>query len=205
MNVSIDQFRASIGLFNNLANFSKSTVTNVSLTNCVIDVILLFCTSEYLFLIVFLLIIISGDIHPNPGPSNDNSKTLSICHWNLNSLWVDSFAKLNHIAAFLTVKKFDIFCVSESFLDSSISDDDPRLAIQGYTLLRKDFPADSRRGGVCLYYNNHLPLVHRPDLTTLDECIICELRSGSRRTFVITLYRSPSQSSEEFSLFKMKR
>ena len=42
MNVSIDQFRASIGLFNNVAKFSKSAITNLSLTNCVIDVFFTF-------------------------------------------------------------------------------------------------------------------------------------------------------------------
>ena len=144
----------------------------------------------------------SWDIETNPGPDKSKKKSLSICHWNLNSMWVENFSKLTQISAFLNVYDFDIFCLSETFLDSSIADDDQRLKIDGYDLHRCDHPSNSRRGGVCLYYKSHLSLVRRSDLTDLNECLVCEVRCGSKRSFITLLYRSPSQDGENFMLFK---
>ena len=39
------------------------------------------------------------------------------------------------------------------------------------------------------------PLRPRPDLTTLDECLVCEIQNGFKRFFLTVLYRSPSQSN----------
>ena len=44
----------------------------------------------------------------------------------------------------------------------------------------------------------------RYDLTNLNECIVCEIRNGSKRLFLTLLYRSPSQDFDEFTLFKRK-
>ena len=54
------------------------------------------------------LILLSGDIESNPGP-REKENTLSVCHWNLNSVWVDNFSKIAQITAFLSVHNFDIF------------------------------------------------------------------------------------------------
>ena len=49
-----------------------------------------------------------------------------------------------------------------------------------------------------------LPLALRPDLTSLDECLVCEIHNGSKRFFLAFLYCSPSQSIEQFSFFKQR-
>ena len=100
-----------------------------------------------------------------------------------NSIWVEGFSKLSQISAFLNIHQFDIFCLTETFLDSSISSEDPRLAIEGYKLFRCDHPSNLRKGGVCLYFKDHLPLALRPDLTTLDEFLVCEIQNGFKRFF----------------------
>ena len=144
----------------------------------------------------------SWDIEANPGPGEWRS-SFSVCHWNLNSIWVEDFSKLSQISAFLNVHQFDIFCLTETFLDSTISSEDPRLAIEGYKLFRCDHPSNLRRGGVCLYFKDYLPLVIRPNLTALVECLVCEIQNGSK-CFLTVLYRSPGQSIEQFSLFKQR-
>ena len=68
--------------------------------------------------------------------------------------------------------------------------------------MRCDHPSDSRKGGVCVYYKNYLPLIERPDITCLNECSVCELRFGNKKCFITLLYRSPSQTPDEFSVFK---
>ena len=104
---------------------------------------------------------------------------MSVCHWNLNCIWVEDFSKLPQIAAFLDVHQFDIYCLIETFVDSSVSSEDPRLAIEGCKLFRCDHPSNLRRGGVSLYFKDHLLLTIRTNLTTLDECLVCEIQNGS--------------------------
>ena len=50
--------------------------------------------------------------------------------------------------------KFDIICLSETYLDSNTLLDDDDLEISGYTLVYSDHPSNTKRGGVCLYYKN---------------------------------------------------
>ena len=62
-------------------------------------------------------------------------------------------------------------------------------------------PANTRRGGVGLFYKNSLPAVIRNDLS-FDESIVVELKFG-RTYFFTVLYRSPAfdHSSRNFKAF----
>ena len=104
----------------------------------------------------------------------------------------------------LEFKQYLVFCLIETFSDSSISSEDLRLAIEGYKFFRFDHPCNLRRCAVCLYFKAHLPLAIRPNLITLDECLVCEIQNGTKRLFITVLCRSPSQSIEQFSLFKQR-
>ena len=64
-----------------------------------------------------------------------------------------------------------------------------------------DHPSNANRGGVCIYYKHHLPIIKRNDLCQLHECLISELRIGKKKCFFTCLYRSPSQMSDEFEDF----
>ena len=63
----------------------------------------------------------SGDIEGNPGPKPNSCEYLSICHWNLNSISLHSLIKLPLLRAYISINKIDIICLSETYLDSSIS------------------------------------------------------------------------------------
>ena len=54
--------------------------------------------------------------------------------------------------------KSDNVCLSETYLNSGFPLDDYNLEIPGYIMIRIDHPANSKRGGVCMYYKNCLPL-----------------------------------------------
>ena len=82
----------------------------------------------------------------------------SICHWNLKSLIAHSFAKVPLSTACLLVNKFDIVCLSETFLNLEILTDDENLQIPGYIITRADHPSNTKRGGVCVYNKTSLPL-----------------------------------------------
>ena len=51
-----------------------------------------------------------------------------------------------------------MLCISETHLDSSISNDDTTLSLPGYNLARSDHPDNVKKGDVCLYYKEKLSL-----------------------------------------------
>ena len=67
--------------------------------------------------------------------------------------------------------------------------------------MRADHQSNTKGGGVCIYYKDHLPIIKRNDLCQLHECLVTELRIGKKKCFFTCLYRSPSQTSEEFEDF----
>ena len=95
----------------------------------------------------------------NPGPTKKPSSwfNFSICHWNLNNLISHNCEKVNLLEAYNAVNKFDIICLSESFLDSSILTENNNLKINGYKMVRADHPNNVKRGGVCAYVRETLP------------------------------------------------
>ena len=99
---------------------------------------------------------------------------------------------------------YDIICLSETFLNSSVQTNNDRISIDGYNLIRADPPSDSKRGGVCIYYKEHIPLIKRDDICALDNCLVTEIRSHGEKCFLICVYRSPRQNRDEFEDFCTK-
>ena len=66
--------------------------------------------------------------------------------------------------------------------------------------VRSDHPSNTKRGGVCLYYKNILPL-RVTNIGYLNECQTLELMVGDTTCNFVVLYRSPSQSQDEFETF----
>ena len=104
--------------------------------------------------IIYLLLRNLHDCTFNPGPQNKSDINFSICHWNLNSIAIHNYAKGSLLKSYIAVYKFDKVCISETYLDSSITSDDGNLEILRYNLIRSNHPSNSRRGGVCIYYNH---------------------------------------------------
>ena len=90
-----------------------------------------------------------GDTETNSGPLN-RCKSISFYHWNLNGLLARYREKFHLVEAFVVSNNIDIFCISETFLDSSVDTIYDGLNIKGYTLVRRDHPSDTKRGGVAI-------------------------------------------------------
>ena len=99
-----------------------------------------------------ILIILCGDIEINPGPKTISQQGFSICHWNLNSIIAHNFGNIFLLKAYVAIHKFDIICLSETYLDSSIPTNNDNLDIDGYNLLRSGHPLNTKRGGVCILF-----------------------------------------------------
>ena len=132
------------------------------------------------FLCILNLLFQCGDTEKNPGPKYSS---LKFCHWNLNGLRAHNSVKKSLLQAYLIQHNYDIACISETFLNSTIQDDDESIKIDGYTMIRSDHPSDSKRGGVCIYYKEHIPLIKCDDLRTLDNCLVTEIRSQNKNVF----------------------
>ena len=98
----------------------------------------------------------------------------------------------------MSVQKFDIICLSETYLDFSI--DDVSLEISRYYLIRSDYPCNKKRGGIYIYYKNFLPL-KVTGIRLLEECIVFDLIISNKLCSFVALYRSPSQSQDDFATF----
>ena len=70
--------------------------------------------------------------------------------------------------------------------------------------MRSDHPSNSKKGEVCIYYKEHTSLIKQDYICTLDNCLVTEIRSQDEKCFLTCLYRSPSQSQDEFENFCTK-
>ena len=132
MGVTLDQYRACIGLFNSFPGIKRSDFLRQSFFYCCLKFIMFSISHifkhfsfssvnsaavEFQFfymLYSYCIIMQSWDIETNTGSDGWRS-SLSVCHWNLNSIWVKDFSKLSQISAFLNMHQFDIFCLAETF------------------------------------------------------------------------------------------
>ena len=88
----------------------------------------------------------SCDVEKNPGPSslkNSAKNSLKIIHLNIRSL-ICHFDKL---LCFVSSNRPDVLALSETWLDSSISDSE--ISLQGYSIFRSDRSRSG--GGVAVY------------------------------------------------------
>ena len=67
-------------------------------------------------------------------------------------------------------------------------------------MIRSDHPSNNKRGDVAIYYKNSLRL-KLIDVNYINESILFELQIGSKICNFISLYRSPSQTADNFDSF----
>ena len=126
------------------------------------------------FLLLFIQNLLSccGDIEENLGTKYSS---LTFCHLNLNGLTAHDSTKISLLQMYITQQNYDIICLTE--------------------------PSDSKKGGVCIYYKEHIPLILRDDINTLDNCLVTEIRSQNEKCFLTCIYHSPSQNQDELKNF----
>ena len=137
------------------------------------------------------LLMLCGDIESNPGPRPNSGQSFSSCHWNLNKIAAHNFSKIPLLKAYNAIHTYDIICLSETYLNHDTLSNNDNLKIPGYELIRIDHPSNQKRGGICIYDKDFLPIKVN-NVSCLKKCLNFSLS---------VIYRSPSQSSEEFDTF----
>ena len=147
---------------------------------------------SFFFLITFLSLLLTL--------SSDVALNFSIAHWNLNSNAAQNFIKPSQSEVCNTLYSYDLICLSETGLDSITSTDSNDFSLTGYNLHRIDDPDNVKKGGVCVYYKETLFVLVLQ--TKLDQCILSEVTfKNKKKGHVISLYRSPSQTPDQFDNF----
>ena len=91
----------------------------------------------------------------------------------VNDIAAHNFAKLVLLKAYNSIHKFDIICLSETYLDPSVLPDDSNLEIPGHNLVCSDHPSNKSHR-VCIYYKSYFPLI-MIIISDLKGCVKFEL------------------------------
>ena len=83
-----------------------------------ISLTVLYLNHLWFFKIVLRL---SCNVEENKGLKPSSSQSFSIHHCNWNSFFVHSCMKLSLLRAYVSTHKFDVICISETYLDSDTS------------------------------------------------------------------------------------
>ena len=120
----------------------------------------------------------------------------------MNGIIARDRIKIPLIEAYNSIFHYDIIALSETIINNSVQDED--IFIEGFSkeIFRSDHPSGDKKGGVCIYFKETLPIKRRKDLETMQETVVTEIILRRKKIFFVAIYRSPNQSSEEFDLFQ---
>ena len=91
--------------------------------------------------------------------------------------------------------------MSETFLDSTIDLNDGSININGYFIFRADHPSKNKRGGVCIYFKQSLPLIRGDDLSMMQGTIVTKISVENETCFFTCFCSSPSQDHDKLNNF----
>ena len=67
-------------------------------------------------------------------------------------------------------------------------------------MIKEDHPSNAKRSGVCIFYKETLG-VRNVNLSSLSNCIICEVSIQNNKGNISLVYKSPNQDAIEFQNF----
>ena len=95
-----------------------------------------------------ILIILSNDVHLDPGPQYQNS-FFNFMSWNVNSMANDNFERGRLIKARNSTFNYDMISICETSLNDSV--ELPETLLNDYTFVSANNPANTRHGGMGLF------------------------------------------------------
>ncbi len=189
-------------LKSNSLNESNPSKTSIASTSNGPHVSCTFVNISFCLLTILLLLMLCGDVPPNPGP-------MKFCHLNARSLLAgvdldvhmdDQYSLLDEIYECLVyINEFDVIAISETWLKDNTRED--ALDLAGYQLpICKN--RQGRGGGVMLYVRDTIGAIHRTDLEKPDtEVLWVELRLKDKRVLFGTAYRPPGATALQVDSF----
>ena len=180
----------------------------------------LFVVGTFMYIVfttwLTILLLCSGDIHPNPGPTSHSSSSVTSLSTSSSSMSTTVFDSLplNHNLSFVhynvqsilpkleilhaELHEFDILAFSETWLNPSIDNED--IMLQQYQApVRKDREGDAH-GGVIIYVKEGIHYKRRNDLEIRGlEKIWIEIANNHKSILFGLFYRPPNSNNNYFS------
>ena len=206
MGICINQWRVAVGRWYNFCFYRPlETDTNTStvsywcfsLLTCLVQNAS--CGNlSFKLVTLLILLIISGTVHPNPGP-DERKKELKLAHVNMRSLCPQSSQKFEDMYSILCIRdKTDIIAVTETWLDKNITDQ--AIGLPDYQTFRKD--RDRNGGGVALYVSHSIPARQITDFDGFNlELVAVETKLNNKTVIVLCCYRPPSKRKQDIDNF----
>ena len=116
------------------------------------------------------------------------------------SLIAHNLTKISQLEAYNAIYKHYFICISEAFFNSSVTEGDKNIQLNGYNLIKADNPSNTKRGGVCIFYKETFT-VSIVNSLNFNEFIVCEVSGQNSKGYIGVIYRSPTQNIIEFENF----
>ena len=143
------------------------------------------------------LLLLSGDVHPNPGPLDTNlnkmwepfkKRGLHFIHININSL----LPKIEELRSIALKSNVAIIGITESKLDDSVSNSE--IDIDNYTLIRCD--RNRHGGGVACYIRDDINFTQKSIFDSEIENIFIDVLLPKTKPFTVGIfYRPPNKTN----------
>ena len=170
-----------------------SITTNVNGRMILCNINLVTQLSYLAYFLAHTLLLLAGDVHENPGPSNTRSNEMSIIHVNAGSIRY----KIDKL--YVEAANHDIITVSETWLTDTI--DNKSVAMPGFNPpIRQD---RNGYGGVAIYVKSNLVCKPRPDLDVPGlEAVWIETKLDQNTLLVCSMYRPPGSLVDYWKLIE---
>ena len=112
-------------------------------------------------------------------------------NWNLNSLAKENFERVKLIEAHNSIFNYDFISICETSLNDSV--ELPVTLLDEYVFVPANNSANTRHGGVGLFYKTSLPVIVRNDLS-FNESIVVEFNFAQKNIFYCFIPKSFFQS-----------
>ena len=195
----------SLGKISIVAFHAAKVPTNVF---SIYSTLIFHLTLDYNIYGLLLTIMLSGDVHPNPGPnsnvsyesySSDDSQyygnNLSIVHINVQSL----LPKLEILEA--EMQQYDKLVFTESWISPNISNED--IKITNFNAPYRNDRVERLAGGVAIYVKDGLQSQNRPDLISGNvEAVCIEVSFKNNKCLISGFYRPPNTGTNYWDLIE---
>ena len=128
-------------------------------------------------------------------------KIIPLIWWRLAWFSGSWFYNCTRLGAYNSTYEHEFKCLSETHLHSTTSK--ILIPVKGCKLVYANHPNNIKRGSICFYYKESLP-VSVISLTYLNQELFLQITYNSKKVIVFVIYRSPSQNKNEFKLFLSK-
>lgn len=163
---------------------------------------LVYCLMVSNFWLFTMIILLSGDVHPNPGPGSASSfgssptasiqtsfyEHLSIVHVNIQSL----FPKMDILE--VELQYYDLVILTETWLSPSIKNEDLLISNFGPPY-RKD-RIGRTGGGVAIYVKSEIPSRQLDVIDNIVEGLCIEISIRNHKFLLCGFYRPPNSGND---------